>query len=285
MDDTIESIREVLSESSPVDVAFVFGSASRDQLKDDSDVDVAVAGATALSSAEKMTLIEALALATGRPVDLIDLRTSPPLVFRQALTTGTCVVRRDRTLYADLLKRLWYDHADLLPLHDQILTYRRAKFIPNSSNGQMDRSIVQAKLEVLRHCLHRIEIHTPASSAELQDDEDRQDIISVNLERAVQSCVDIAAHVISDSDIQPPSTMGGVFVCMGQLQILPESLVERLRKAVGFRNIAVHSYQDVDWAIVYAIITTRLEDFRGFAKYVSVALGEDPLKPSGPPRL
>lgn len=66
-------------------------------------------------------------------------------------------------------------------MHDQILTYRRVKFIPNSSNGS---SIVQAKLEVLRHCLHRIKIHTPASTVELQDDEDRQDIISVKLERA-----------------------------------------------------------------------------------------------------
>lgn len=37
------------------------------------------------------------------------------------------------------------------------------------------------------------------------------------------------------------------------------------RGAVGFRNVAVHNYDRVDWAIVFAISTRYLDDFREFA--------------------
>ncbi|GAB1482760.1 hypothetical protein MASR2M78_15760 [Treponema sp.] len=45
-------------------------------------------------------------------------------------------------------------------------------------------------------------------------------------------------------------------------------LAERLSKAAGFRNIAVHEYASIDWNIVYAIVTTRLDDFRDFTRAV-----------------
>jgi uncharacterized protein YutE (UPF0331/DUF86 family) len=37
------------------------------------------------------------------------------------------------------------------------------------------------------------------------------------------------------------------------------------------RNIAIHAYQEINWEIVYAIITSRLEDFVEFARAVSNA--------------
>ena len=40
---------------------------------------------------------------------------------------------------------------------------------------------------------------------------------------------------------------------------------EQLSHAVGFRNIAVHQYEDIDCKIVLSIITQHLEDFKTFA--------------------
>ena len=44
------------------------------------------------------------------------------------------------------------------------------------------------------------------------------------------------------------------------------ALAERLRRAVGFRNLAVHNYDTIDWALVFAISGDQLDDFRAFAK-------------------
>lgn len=39
-----------------------------------------------------------------------------------------------------------------------------------------------------------------------------------------------------------------------------------MAKAAGFRNIAVHEYESIDWNIVFSIISSRLDDFRDFAQ-------------------
>ena len=42
-----------------------------------------------------------------------------------------------------------------------------------------------------------------------------------------------------------------------------------MRKAVGFRNIAVQNYDVINWEIVYAICNNSLVDFRRFASEIT----------------
>ncbi len=132
----------------------------------------------------------------------------------------------------------------------------------------MDDLVVLQKLESLRRCISRIEEKTPSSLVDLESDLDRQDIIAVNLERAVQVCVDIAFHVISLKNELIPETMAQSFYTLEKMGILDKSIATRMAKSVGFRNTAVHAYQSIDWAIVYQIITCHLNDFREFARQV-----------------
>jgi uncharacterized protein YutE (UPF0331/DUF86 family) len=135
----------------------------------------------------------------------------------------------------------------------------------------MSKEVVGAKLESLRRCVQRIKDKTPPSSAVLIKDSDLQDIICVNLERAVQICVDLASHIIAESDTRAPGSMGESFEQLRNINLISDELAARMKKAVGFRNVAVHAYQEINWEIVYAIITTRLSDFVEFAKAVSNA--------------
>lgn len=130
----------------------------------------------------------------------------------------------------------------------------------------MDRAVVEEKLESLRRCLARVEARCPPSLEALQQDVDTQDIVSVNLTRAVQLAVDLATHLLSNSELQPPATMGESFMQLAETGMIPNELAQRLRAAVGFRNISVHSYRKVDWAVVYAICTKHLGDFDALAR-------------------
>jgi uncharacterized protein YutE (UPF0331/DUF86 family) len=109
----------------------------------------------------------------------------------------------------------------------------------------------------------------------LANDADVQDIVVLNLSRAVQLCVDMATHVLSTTGASVPETMGEAFRQMAARHLLDGDLAERLTKAVGFRNIAVHSYERINWAIVHAIATRHLDDFRAFA--TAVVETTDPL--------
>lgn len=128
--------------------------------------------------------------------------------------------------------------------------------------------VLRRKLESLRRCIGRIEEKRPSSVEILKTDYDIQDIISLNLERAIQISVDIGSYLLAESDQTPPDTMGEVFPLLAASGNISESLALRLKMAVGFRNISVHEYQSVDWEIVYSIINKNLGDFKDFMRAV-----------------
>jgi uncharacterized protein YutE (UPF0331/DUF86 family) len=138
----------------------------------------------------------------------------------------------------------------------------------------MDRDIIMRKLDSLARCVRRIEEKRPATLDELLKDVDIQDILSINLERAVQVSVDIGAHVIADLSVPPPRTMGDVFAVLTAEKLIPEESGLALRRAVGFRNLSVHAYDQVDWERVFDIVHQRLDDFRKFADAIAHIVSE-----------
>ena len=138
----------------------------------------------------------------------------------------------------------------------------------------MDREVVEQMLESLRRCLQRIQTKCPADAETLATDFDLQDIVSLNLSRAVQLCVDIGAHMISGMDVAAPDTMGQTFDILTQGGVIPAALAINLKKAVGFRNIAVHNYDAINWHIVHSIAKDHLADFSAFARVVVTKLGD-----------
>lgn len=136
----------------------------------------------------------------------------------------------------------------------------------------MDKLILQEKLEALRNCIRRIEMRRTRTVDELRADPDRQDIIALNLTRAVQLCVDMATYVIADSEEIAPQTLGQAFEALARLGVIDMKLAGRMKAAVGFRNIAVHNYREIDWDIVFAITHQGLDDFRDFAVAVTQLL-------------
>jgi uncharacterized protein YutE (UPF0331/DUF86 family) len=130
----------------------------------------------------------------------------------------------------------------------------------------MDRVVLDQKLESLRKCVARVQSKRPATLEALVTDVDAQDVIVLNLSRAVQLCVDIAMHHLADTDAPVPQTMGQSFEQLALLNVIDPALALRMRKAVGFRNLAVHNYDTIEWAVVFAIATERLDDFKMFAR-------------------
>ena len=85
----------------------------------------------------------------------------------------------------------------------------------------------------------------------------------------MQICVDIGAHLIAGMDTPPPDTMGQTFDVLAREGGLTSELATNLKKAVGFRNIAVHNYESINWIIVHNIVRYHLADSTEFAKVVA----------------
>lgn len=132
----------------------------------------------------------------------------------------------------------------------------------------MTIEVLHQKIESLRNCIERIESKKPFAADDLRKDFDLQDIISINLERAVQVCVDLASHLLAESGGRTPTTMAESFVLLAEEKKISTEVARALVKSVGLRNLLVHEYSKIDWDIVAKVANDHLDTFRNFAKEI-----------------
>lgn len=131
----------------------------------------------------------------------------------------------------------------------------------------VDTEVIDARLRELSRRLRRVEARKPASVKALAADEDMQDILTRNLELAIQSCIDIAFHLCGAHG-KVPTTAAEALAELAKLELIERGLAQRLQRAVGFRNVLVHEYTEVDWKIVMRVIRTDTRDLAAFGKAV-----------------
>lgn len=142
---------------------------------------------------------------------------------------------------------------------------------------KMDNEIIRSKLIRLNGHLTRIEEKRPQPLNSILTDPDVQDILSHNLEKAVQICIDIASHICA-SHGRAPQTSSEAFLILAELGLIDKALADKLVLAVGFRNVSVHEYAEIDWVIVMKIAVDGVEDLKSFGMSVA-SLVADPQPP------
>lgn len=133
-DDVLDALRR--TGGPMLELAFVFGSVARGEARPDSDIDIAVRYAKPLEAEQKLALIRELGAVTGRPVALVDLRTSGPIVAREALTKGKRIFGSN-TDFVTQLSRTLVDYEDFAPLVERMQRERREAWIKTSSDSNV----------------------------------------------------------------------------------------------------------------------------------------------------
>ena len=123
--DIDDRLRSVLARCPTLELAVLFGSVALGRQRPDSDLDIAIAANQALTAAEKMAIIEALAERTGRPIDLIDLKVVAEPLLGQIVRHGRRLLGSD-TAYGQLISRHLFEQADFMPYRTRVLAERRA---------------------------------------------------------------------------------------------------------------------------------------------------------------
>lgn len=131
----------------------------------------------------------------------------------------------------------------------------------------VDRDVVTAKIAAIDRCLQRIAF-TRAERREVLLPIEVEDIVVLNLQRAVQTAIDLATHVVTAEEYGLPDSVAAFFSVLERHGVIKADLADGLRKMVGFRNIAVHEYETLDPAVVEAIATRHLDDLHAFAASV-----------------
>ncbi|TAL22635.1 MAG: DUF86 domain-containing protein [Nitrospirae bacterium] len=126
-----------------------------------------------------------------------------------------------------------------------------------------DMDVILAKVGNIQRCLKRIKEATNLDPKSL-DYVDKQDIFVLNLQRAMEAAIDIAAHIAASEGLGLASQIKDNFRFLNEAGIIEENLLKKMQSMVGFRNIAVHDYQSINVDILKSILIENLKDLEEF---------------------
>lgn len=89
-----------------------------------------------------------------------------------------------------------------------------------------------------------------------------------NLEVAIQSCIDIASHIVAQIALEKPTENRDLFSILAKHEIIPKNLSERLMLMSGLRNILAHEYLEIDEGRVYDSVKNDLDDIIEYVKII-----------------
>ncbi|WP_066186200.1 MULTISPECIES: type VII toxin-antitoxin system HepT family RNase toxin [Gracilibacillus] len=127
--------------------------------------------------------------------------------------------------------------------------------------------IILNKITTIERCVIRIE-EVYEDNPENLSDFTKQDSIILNIQRACETSIDLAMHLISERKLGIPKTSRAAFKILQEEGIIDSSLATTLMNMVGFRNIAVHDYQALELDILQSILEKHINDFLKFTKMI-----------------
>ncbi len=127
----------------------------------------------------------------------------------------------------------------------------------------MTDTLIQ-KIQSSQRCIRRArEIYTKHQD-DFANDFDAQDAAVLNLIRLCELCIDIGNFIIRRDKLGIPATSAAAFDLLHQAGRIDAETAKPMKAMVGFRNVAVHQYRDLDYDILIAIIENDLDNVIAF---------------------
>lgn len=125
--------------------------------------------------------------------------------------------------------------------------------------------VILAKIESIERCVNRVkEIYQQGTLEEYL----YLDALILNLQRACQQSIDLAMYIVSEKGLGLPKFSREAFKILYENQIISEITCEKMTGIIGFRNIAIHEYQNLDINIIKSIVENDLGDFAAYIKEI-----------------
>jgi len=128
----------------------------------------------------------------------------------------------------------------------------------------VDKALVLRKLSELEEYLNQIREYSNITVSDYSKDWKTQRIVERTLQMVIETCVDIAGHIISDQGYRIPKSYADAFRVLHEENILDTKLFDTMEKIAKFRNIVVHHYDKINPEIVVTILRKHLDDFLSY---------------------
>ncbi|MDT8860226.1 DUF86 domain-containing protein [Alkalihalobacillus sp. MEB130] len=131
----------------------------------------------------------------------------------------------------------------------------------------MKNDVILNKVSIIERCIRRVKEEYDKTPSNLTN-YTKQDSIVLNLQRACEASIDLAMHIVAEKKLGLPQSSRDAFSLLESEGIISSSLSNKMKAMVGFRNIAVHDYQELNLIILQKILDDHLEDFTNYTKTI-----------------
>ena len=104
------------------------------------------------------------------------------------------------------------------------------------------------------------------------DDYTHVDAMTLNVERACQAAIDLAMHVAAQQRLGMPQSSAEAFQLIHQADYIDKELLKEMIAMTGFRNIAIHEYQQMDMSVLRKIAETRWRSLVAYCQALGVRI-------------
>lgn len=137
----------------------------------------------------------------------------------------------------------------------------------------VDKDILWSKISTMQKHIDRIRLKRDVSLHKFLQDLDFQESVLFNLQMAIQNCIDMAAHIVSEEGLGVPGSTNEIFYLLEDQGYIGFELTEKMVQSVGFRNLVVHEYGKIDLETVYQVCHENIHDLEEFARVLSGRFG------------
>jgi uncharacterized protein YutE (UPF0331/DUF86 family) len=129
-----------------------------------------------------------------------------------------------------------------------------------------DPDLIAKKLAFVETCV--ADLRRLAKPELIETDIREERFVEHTLQVAIQAVQDVASHIVSDERMGEPRTNRELFDLLARRGWMPAADAELLGNMIGFRNLLVHGYGDVDPRLVRDVVENRLGDLLKFVESV-----------------
>jgi len=137
----------------------------------------------------------------------------------------------------------------------------------------VNREVLQKRIEKVKEYLDFLKnIHKKYTLKEFKEDP----MIHGSSERFLHLCIeallDIGNHIIADENLGKVDVYSDVPEILHKTGYITKAQKDMFVKMIGFRNILVHDYLEVEREIVYGILQNNLDDIEQILKEIAKEL-------------
>lgn len=128
----------------------------------------------------------------------------------------------------------------------------------------IDQELIEKKIDLLEEKLDYLKKTREINLNKFLNSFEKIQATKHTLQEAIETCLDIANHIIAAKGLGRSETYSGMFQRLTKGEILGDELADRLGDMARFRNLLVHQYAEVDNRKVHEMLRENLEDIEDF---------------------